>query len=861
MAIITKKQAIVSNANDKWLEAGYALKAPTVSPIAPTQDNIITNKLVAAWTLPQNQIENVPQQPSTMDSIKNLPQYQWLLDKWYTEKQITEAVSAYKAPQTQVQPSPITPVATPIAPVAPVQAPVQKQGPVAPKKDMNKTNTMELLPVSEYQDNSTERQNSIVSNLNQYRQSAPQFMGNINTFKDTFAYEKRSPEQQKLLDSWYTGYQRGVELSNISNSNLLDMYSTGQVSNNDLENLKLNNPNKYAEVMTDITKRQTLDKYSSQLNWEKQETINKATPLAAPLDDNTSFFDEYKKAINSDEVKTLNTEMWDKQAKMDALDLEMNSIEDEIRKQYEWTWATESKIGRIVADAQKIVQKQKNALGIDYNNTLNKYNSLVNTAKQNYELNLAETNYQNQQKKQKMDELGFYYQYDPKWIAEQATAKYNAENPDMDSTDPTKQKQALNQTLDWYYKDYGMIIQRPKSQVINDIQALAKSKGISVSQALKENFITPLQGKSEYKALVNKALGIEAPKPNERKIETDENGNITIVQTWAWSLPESATRQQRVQAYTGIVNNNVSGWLPQVASAIQTNIPDGTKGGQCWVFANDISTAMWSTVHFWDTLASKTSQINSQTPEVWSFIVMTSKSQPWSWHVGMVTGVNPDWTVQVKDSNWKPWSETVSTHTLTQDEMKQVKWYVKPTLNPKKSETKEQATEITGLRKEFNALPQVKEYNTVKQMYNTIESAANQKTAAGDLSLIFSYMKILDPNSTVREWEFANAQNAGWIEDKVRNSYNKVMKGTRLSDNQRSDFLGTAKTLVSWYENTYNQLLNQYRSYPVLGWDTNKIGQEYQIWSNTPQARYSTPSDQWVWSSASMYDQAMWIVK
>ncbi|MDO4713960.1 MAG: hypothetical protein Q4B28_04950 [bacterium] len=76
------------------------------------------------------------------------------------------------------------------------------------------------------------------------------------------------------------------------------------------------------------------------------------------------------------------------------------------------------------------------------------------------------------------------------------------------------------------------------------------------------------------------------------------------------------------------------------------------------------------------------------------------------------------------------------------------------------SETKEQKSEITQLRKEFNNLPEIKNFKTVQGMYNTVKSASTLGTAAGDMSLIFAYMKILDPNSTVRESEYANAQNA-----------------------------------------------------------------------------------------------------
>lgn len=100
-------------------------------------------------------------------------------------------------------------------------------------------------------------------------------------------------------------------------------------------------------------------------------------------------------------------------------------------------------------------------------------------------------------------------------------------------------------------------------------------------------------------------------------------------------------------------------------------------------------------------------------------------------------------------------------------------------------------------------------------MYETVKNTAELKTAAGDLSLIFAYMKILDPNSTVREGEFANAQNAGGVDDKIRNLYNKVMKGTRLSDRQRKDFVNNAGVLYNSYAKEYNTKLEQWKSYSI----------------------------------------------
>lgn len=136
---------------------------------------------------------------------------------------------------------------------------------------------------------------------------------------------------------------------------------------------------------------------------------------------------------------------------------------------------------------------------------------------------------------------------------------------------------------------------------------------------------------------------------------------------------------------------------------------------------------------------------------------------------------------------------------------------------------KDATKEITGLRKEFNALPEVKNYKQVVTSYKTIEEQAKKATPAGDLSMIFSYMKLLDPTSTVREWEFANAQNAASIPDQVKNAYNKAAQGTRLNDKQRQDFLNWAKVQLKSYEDLHNQALENYRSYITMWWNPSDI--------------------------------------
>ena len=64
------------------------------------------------------------------------------------------------------------------------------------------------------------------------------------------------------------------------------------------------------------------------------------------------------------------------------------------------------------------------------------------------------------------------------------------------------------------------------------------------------------------------------------------------------------------------------------------------------------------------------------------------------------------------------------------------------------------------------------------------------------ISLIFGFMKMLDPGSVVREGEFATAQNAASIPDRIRNAYNRALEGTRLNPQQREMFKSASRRTV-----------------------------------------------------------------
>lgn len=97
------------------------------------------------------------------------------------------------------------------------------------------------------------------------------------------------------------------------------------------------------------------------------------------------------------------------------------------------------------------------------------------------------------------------------------------------------------------------------------------------------------------------------------------------------------------------------------------------------------------------------------------------------------------------------------------------------------------------LRDEYDT--QSKDYRASTDAYQRVLSASKDPSAAGDLALIFAFMRTLDPGSTVREGEFATATNAGGVDSRIRAQYNKVISGERLAPEQRKDFVTKAGQL------------------------------------------------------------------
>ena len=114
-------------------------------------------------------------------------------------------------------------------------------------------------------------------------------------------------------------------------------------------------------------------------------------------------------------------------------------------------------------------------------------------------------------------------------------------------------------------------------------------------------------------------------------------------QSYSWSgwNYNAVSESQKIGAY----NSFVKQFLDE-----NGKVKKGINGGQCGKFVNDYLQKMGMERLFTDPITEKKKYINSDTPKIWSVVIMDSPSQPQYWHVGIVTAINGD-KISILQSN------------------------------------------------------------------------------------------------------------------------------------------------------------------------------------------------------------------
>ena len=107
-----------------------------------------------------------------------------------------------------------------------------------------------------------------------------------------------------------------------------------------------------------------------------------------------------------------------------------------------------------------------------------------------------------------------------------------------------------------------------------------------------------------------------------------------------------------------------------------------------------------------------------------------------------------------------------------------------------------------------------------------------EPTAVGDMTRMYSFIKVLDPRSGIKEGEVANAQNAAGTSPIIRDLYNSVLGGLELKPDQRAKFASQMNKMMAAQlrsqeriDETFRKDLEnkgldtkKFRFLPVQGW-------------------------------------------
>ena len=150
---------------------------------------------------------------------------------------------------------------------------------------------------------------------------------------------------------------------------------------------------------------------------------------------------------------------------------------------------------------------------------------------------------------------------------------------------------------------------------------------------------------------------------------------------------------------------------------------------------------------------------------------------------------------------------------------------------------KEDFKNAQNLRGEYNSETRNLGTSKVISAFNRIEQAVKNPSAAGDLAMVFNFMKMLDPGSVVRESEFRNAADAGALTDRVaQKAYDQIVSGRFLSPNQRKDFKNRAAKLLKGQLKSQDMINKRYKKLARnSGIPDSLVVQEYSVNELSPR--------------------------
>lgn len=123
------------------------------------------------------------------------------------------------------------------------------------------------------------------------------------------------------------------------------------------------------------------------------------------------------------------------------------------------------------------------------------------------------------------------------------------------------------------------------------------------------------------------------------------------------------------------------------------------------------------------------------------------------------------------------------------------------------------AVAMAGLKLQGDIRQDLKAPKDTATAYQTMYNAAINPTQKGDTTMLYTFFKVLDPQSTVREGEIEMIKQSRSIPEKFKGMAQKLASGQTLLESERADLLNQAYQYVANQQRGVTETIDMYKDY------------------------------------------------
>jgi len=123
------------------------------------------------------------------------------------------------------------------------------------------------------------------------------------------------------------------------------------------------------------------------------------------------------------------------------------------------------------------------------------------------------------------------------------------------------------------------------------------------------------------------------------------------------------------------------------------------------------------------------------------------------------------------------------------------------------------AIAMAGLKLQSDIRQDFKGPKDTATAYQTMYNAATNPTQKGDTTMLYTFFKVLDPQSTVREGEIEMIKQSRSIPEKFKGMAIKLASGQTLLESERADLLNQAYQYVANQQRGVTETIDMYKDY------------------------------------------------